>query len=102
MFTDAATSARWGHYHENKNEANLAIQNFNALMRTQYNATVKSWRLDCGKEYSPRQMGVLAAKLGQVVEMTTPYFPEQDGRAERSIGIIISRVRTVSIDKFIP
>ncbi|KAI0992261.1 hypothetical protein K3495_g15925, partial [Podosphaera aphanis] len=102
MFTDAATSARWGYYHQSKNEASEAIQNFNALMKTQYDAVVKSWRLDGGKEYSPQEMGNLAAKLGQVIETTTPYFPEQDGRAERTIGIIISRVRTVSIDNNIP
>lgn len=47
-------------------------------------------------------LGELAADLGQIIETTTPYFPEQDGRAERSIGIIISRVRTVSIEKNIP
>lgn len=47
-------------------------------------------------------MGPIASRLGQIVEMTTPYTPEQDGRAERSIGIIVSRVRTVSIDQTIP
>ena len=102
MFTDAATSARWGYFHHNKNEAGDAIQNFNALMKTQYDAVVKSWRLDGGKEYSPQNLGKIATKLGQIIETTTPYFPEQDGRAERSIGIIKSRVRTVSIEKNVP
>ena len=52
-------------------------------MKTQYKAVVKSWRIDGGKEYSPQLMGELAAKLGQIIEISTPYFPEQDGRAER-------------------
>ncbi|KAI0995909.1 Copia protein, partial [Podosphaera aphanis] len=102
MFTDGATSARWGYYHNDKSDATEAIKYFNVLMSTQYNAVVKSWRLDGGKEYSPRMMGNLAAKLGQIIETTTPYFPEQDGRAERSIGIIISRVRTAAIEMNIP
>lgn len=67
-------------------------------MRTQYNATVKSWRLHRGKEYSPGQMGALAAKLGQVLEMTALYLLEQERRLDKSIGIIISRDRTVPID----
>lgn len=44
----------------------------------------------------------MADDLGQIIETTTPYFPEQDGRAERSIGIIVSRVRTASIAENIP
>ena len=47
-------------------------------------------------------MGDLAAKLGQIIETSTCYFPEQDERAERSISIIISRVQTVEIDMSIP
>ncbi|KAI0995000.1 hypothetical protein K3495_g13181, partial [Podosphaera aphanis] len=102
MFTDAATSLRWGYFHKEKSGATEAIKYFNSLMKTQFNAVVKVWRLDGGKEYSPKLIGNLAADLGQIIETTTPYFPEQDGRAERSIGIIISRVRTVSIENNIP
>ncbi|KAI0993347.1 hypothetical protein K3495_g14837, partial [Podosphaera aphanis] len=102
VFTDAASSTRWGHYHDHKNGAFEAIKNFNAMVSTQFGMVIKSWRLDGGKEFSPSQIGEIASKLGQIVEMTTPYSPEQDGRAERSIGIIVSRVRTVSIEKKIP
>lgn len=102
VFTDAASSARWGHYHDHKNGSFEAVENFNAMVSTQFGMVVKSWRLDSGKEFSPSRMGTMASKLGQIVEMTTPYSPEQDGRAERSIGIIVSRVRTVSIDQNIP
>ena len=102
VFTDAASSTRWGHYHEYKKYAFEAVKNFNAMVSTQFGMVVKSWRLDGGKEFSPSQMGAIASRLGQVIEMTTPYSPEQDGRAERSIGIIVSRVRTVMIQKNIP
>lgn len=56
----------------------------------------------CGREYSPQIIGKLATDLGQIIEITTPYFPEQDARAERPIGNIISRVRTVAIEMNIP
>lgn len=102
IFTDAATSVRWGYFHKEKNGATEAIKYFNSLMKTQFNAVAKSFRIDGGKEYSPKMIGILAAELGQIMETTTPYFPEQDGRAERSIGIIMSRVRTVSIEMNIP
>lgn len=47
-------------------------------------------------------MGTLAKSLGQIVELTTPYNPEQDGRAERLIGILSTRTRAVIIDQKIP
>ena len=102
VFTDAASSTRWGHFHDLKSGALEAIDFFNAMVSSQYNMIVKSWRLDGGKEFSPSRIGAIASKLGQIVETTTPYFPEQNGRAERSIGIIVSRVRTISIDQKIP
>ena len=58
--------------------------------------------MDGGKEYSPTKLTVLAEDLGQVVELTTPYNPEQDGTSERSIGILCERTRTAIIDLNIP
>jgi hypothetical protein len=54
--------------------------------------------MDSGKEYSPTKLTVLAEDLGQVVELTTPYNPKQDGTLERSIGILCKRTRTAIID----
>ncbi|KAI0992415.1 hypothetical protein K3495_g15770, partial [Podosphaera aphanis] len=102
IFTDAATRHRWGIFHKEKRNAFEAVKKFEALSRTQYNCTIKRWRLDGGKEYSPKQMGTLASSLGQIVELTTPYNPEQDGQSERSIGILGSRTRAVIIDQKIP
>ena len=79
MFKDAATSARWDYYHKDKNGATEGIKYFNSLMKTQYNATVKSWRLDGGKEYSPRMIGDLAARLGQIIEKSHPTSPSKMG-----------------------
>ncbi|POS82933.1 hypothetical protein EPUL_005300 [Erysiphe pulchra] len=95
IFTDTATSYRWVIFHKEKRGAYEVVQQFTALSTTQYNFTVKFWRLDGGKEYSPKEMGTLAKSLGQIVELTTPYSPELDDRAERSIGILSSRTRAV-------
>ena len=58
--------------------------------------------MDGGKEYSPNRLADLAEDLGQIVELTTPYNPEQDGVSERSIGIICARTRSAMIDMDIP
>jgi hypothetical protein len=44
----------------------------------------------------------LVDALGQLVERTTPYTPEQDGKSERSIYIILDRARCIRIDQDIP
>ena len=102
IFTDFATRHRWGVFHKEKKNVFEAVQKFEALSRTQYNCTIKRWRLVGGKEYSPKQMGIMASSLGQIVELTTPYNPEQDGQSERSIGISGARTRAIIIDQKIP
>jgi hypothetical protein len=102
VFTDKATSVRWAYFHKKKNGAYDALVQHQKHIRTQYGRVIKKWRLDGGKEYSPIHLGALAKKLGQIVETTTPYTPEQDGTSERSIGIICAKVRAVVEDLDIP
>ncbi|CZS97184.1 uncharacterized protein RAG0_06335 [Rhynchosporium agropyri] len=56
-----------------------------------YYRKIKVWRYDGGKEYSLSQMKELADYLGILLEESTPYTLEQDGRAERSIRTIIEK-----------
>jgi hypothetical protein len=102
LFTDKATSVRWAYFYAKKNGAYDALVKFQKKVKTQYNRTIKKWRLDGGKEYSPKKLDQLAENLGQIVEKTTPHNPEQDGLSERSIGIICEKVRTTIIDMDIP
>jgi hypothetical protein len=55
-----------------------------------------------GKEYSLNKLSKLAEDLGQIVELTTLYNPEQDGTSERLIGIICERTQTAIINIDIP
>jgi hypothetical protein len=58
--------------------------------------------MDEGKEYSLNKLSELAKDLGQIVELTILYNPEQDSTLERLIGIICERTRTAIIDIDIP
>ena len=51
LFTDDATRARWAWSFKNKGDAHYSIVHFNQLVKTQWNATVKTYRIDGGKEY---------------------------------------------------
>lgn len=98
IFTEKATTVRWAYFHCSKNEAYDALIKYQKMVNTQFGKIIKKWRMDGGKEYSPKKLTELAEELGQIVEMTTPYNLEQDGTSERSIGIICERTRTAMID----
>ncbi|KAK6586176.1 hypothetical protein PZA11_001233 [Diplocarpon coronariae] len=102
IFTCPATMARWGWTYTNKSDAFEANKKMISLSQTQYNRTIKRWRTDGGKEYSPTQMRILAENLGMILEESTPYTPEQDGRSERSIRTLMEKLRTAVIDQNIP
>lgn len=94
VMTDKATSARWVYFHEQKGGAYNAVLKFVRFVLTQFKMKIKKWRLDGGKEYSPSKMTDMAEDLGQIVEITTPYNPEQDGTSERSIRTVMERTRS--------
>ena len=100
--TDGATSYRWAYFHSKKNGAITGIHNLIRLAKTQYDRIIKGWRMDDGREYGPKKLPELAEALGMIVEVTTPYTPEQDGKAERSIRTIVERTRATMIDMDIP
>jgi hypothetical protein len=75
---------------------------YQKIIKTQFNRVVKKWCIDKGKEYSLNKLSELAKDLGQIVELTTLYNPEQDGTLERLIGIICERIQTVIINMNIP
>jgi hypothetical protein len=102
LFTDEATSTKWGYTFAMKSEAFDSIRQFDQLCRTQYNRSVKSWRLDGGREYSPKEMAIFIKALGQIIEVATPYNPHQDGKSERSLRTIMERQRPAHIDQKIP
>ena len=102
VFIEKVILIRWAYFYYLKNSAYDALVKFQKMVKTQFDRVIKKWRMDGGKEYSPKKLAELAEDLGQVVELTTPYSPEQDGTSERSIGILCERTRTIIIDLNIP
>ncbi|KAG9248425.1 hypothetical protein BJ878DRAFT_538356 [Calycina marina] len=65
VFTDKATGYRWVYTKRKKSGAYEAVLLFDDMVKTQYNRTIKVWRLDDGKEYSPKMMAKMAAALAK-------------------------------------
>lgn len=100
--TDGASTAKWIWTFAKKGDAFNALKKHVRFCKTQYGRTIKRYRLDDGREYTIIQLDELAGELGQLVERTTPYMPEQDGKSERSIRTIMERARCNTIDQDIP
>jgi hypothetical protein len=102
VFTDEATHARWGYTFKAKDEAFNCVKQFIAMVETQYGRKIKAFRMDDGREYSPAKIKDLCDDIGTILELSTPYQSNQDGTAERSIRIILEKVRSVMIGMNIP
>ena len=97
ILTDEATHVRWGYTFKEKNEAFDCLKKHIAMVKTQYNREIKGWRMDGGREYSLSQLKELCDNIGSILEITTPHNPEQDSISERSIQLILEKVRSAII-----
>ena len=104
ILTDEATSERWGYKFSTKNSAYGCLKEFADYAQNQWGEyrRIKAWRMDGGTEYAPDQFNEMCNDLGQRIEISTPYAPWQNGRAERSIRTVIEKVRKIMIDMQIP
>ena len=68
----------------------------------QWNATVKVYRIDRGKEYSGDKLVQHLKKHRMLSEITTPYIPEQNSVAECTNCTIFSKVRSAIEDSSLP
>lgn len=102
LFTDDATRVRDVYTFNQKGLAYERIVEFTYYVKTQFNRTIKGFRLDGGTEYGGQRLRDFAKRNGIVLEVTTPHTPEQDGVAERSIQTVLQRTRTVMRDYNVP
>lgn len=101
---DEATSEHWGHTFTNKNTAFKCLEELETYTQKQWGnfRQIKAWRMDGGKEYAPIKIKQTCIHLGQRLKISITYAPWQDGKVERSIRIIIEKVRKSMIAIQIP
>ena len=102
ILTDKATHVRWGYTFKEKNEAFDCLKKHIAMVKTQYNREIKGWRIDGGREYSLSQLKELCDNIGSILKITIPHNPKQDSISERSIRLILKKVRNTIIGQSIP
>ena len=100
-FRDYYTKMDFVYTHHTKGQATAIIENFLNLMKTQYQLIPRHFRTD-GETSLGKKFGNLMASKGILTERSAPYTPAQNGAAERSGGVIVTKARCLRNGALLP
>ena len=103
-FSDYFTSMDFIYTHTKKSQSVEIIKEFVAMIKTRYSRSINSIRYlrTDGETSLGRKFDVLIANLGITTERSAPYTPSQNGAAERSGGVIVTKARCLRIAASLP
>jgi transposase InsO family protein len=78
------------------------LQDYVALMRNQFGKMPKTLRCDRGTEYTDQRVRGFLKKCGIRLQLTAPYSPQQNGKAERKNRYLTEMARCMIIDAGMP
>ena len=85
-----------------KSDVIKALQDFLAMVKTQYNTTVKEWMLDGGGEFKSDEFNDVLRQNGIKILQSIPYTPQQNGCAERFNQTIIEKAQALRFEACLP
>lgn len=81
-----------------KHEVPIKLKEFIAEAETKWNSKVSKIRCDNGLEYNNTELKTWTKKRGTVIDFTTPYTPQLNGKAERLNRTLLEKVRALLFD----
>ena len=81
-----------------KSEVADKVKEYVKYVQTKFRKTPKRIRSDRGGEYTVEELQKFLKNEGIKVELTTPYTPEQNGRAERKNHYLVEMTRRMLLD----
>lgn len=100
VFLDDNSSHGWITHLRKKSDAVKAAKDFIAYVKNQFGVTIKQWRFDEGGEF--KKLSNTFEELGIVIEKSTPYAHQQNGRAERFIRTIMEKAQAMRFEAHLP
>ena len=98
VFTDDYFRYRFVLTMKRKGEAHRAIIEFWRMLHVQTNRKIKRMRLDNGREFGGKALVQWFKTNGILYEPTVAYAADQNGVAERSGGLLLTRTRAMMHD----
>jgi transposase InsO family protein len=82
---DDCTSHSWTVNLKHKSDADLAIRQFIAKIRTQYGKTIHEFQINAGGEFKSKELTKFLKELGVNILTSIPHMHQQNGHVERTI-----------------
>ena len=99
---DDATSHSWTVNLKQKSNADPAIWQFIAMVKTQYGLSIKEVQIDAGGKFKSQEFTVFLQELGINILTSVPHMHQQNGRAERFIRTVVDKVQAMHLDACLP
>ena len=98
VFLDDYTSLSVTRTVATKSQVKEVVQEVIAMLETQSGLRVKAVRSDNGSEYINSTLDEYFKSKGIVHQLSAPYSPEQNGKAERLNRTLVERMRSMLVD----
>jgi transposase InsO family protein len=102
VFLDDCTSHAWVSLLRDKASAITALKQWLALIKNQFDKTIKEWMSDAGGEYKSDAFIKLLKDAGITVLQSAPHTPQQNGRAERFMRTIMDKAQAMRLEACLP
>ena len=95
LFVDHYSRFTWLYLLKSKTEAFSKFVYFHALIKTQFSATIKCFRLDGGGEFTSNEFKSYLSHHGISCHLSCPYTPQQNGVVERKHRHVVKTTVTM-------
>ena len=95
LFVDHYSRFTWLYLLKSKTEAFSKFVYFHALIKTQFSATIKCFRLDGGGEFTSNEFKSYLSHHGISCHLSCPYTPQQNGVVERKHRHVVETTVTM-------
>jgi transposase InsO family protein len=101
-FLDDFSSFAWIILLQDKASAILALKQFLAMVRNQYNTTIKEWMLDAGRENKLEAFLKTLKDVGISIKQSAPHTPQQNGCAECLMHTLMDKAQSMRLNACLP
>jgi hypothetical protein len=95
---DDCTSHGWTVNLKHKSDADLAIWQFIAKIKTQYGKTICEFQIDAEGEFKSKELTEFLKELGVNILTSVPHMHQQNGRAEHFIRTIMDKSQAICLE----
>uniref|UniRef100_A0A2N9GMZ0 Integrase catalytic domain-containing protein n=1 Tax=Fagus sylvatica TaxID=28930 RepID=A0A2N9GMZ0_FAGSY len=83
VLVDEFTKFTWTYLLKHKSDTLQVFTQFHAMVHTQFSLPIKTFRTDCGGEFTSTKFNQFCANHGIIHQLSCPHTPQQNGTAER-------------------